>query len=174
MLPTHSFSLFLTLSLTPTSPSPTLSLPLIPTPHSYTLFLTFTTCTTPMHSDQHTVGMIENSGFPDQTYDIWTATGVHAYCGVRYVCVCTCVSVGVYAGMGVCEHVLDCMYVCMNVRMYVCMYVYVWACLSVTQVLHDAKHPAYMLYNRFTFFTSLLRTSSSAHYYPVFFLLFLF
>ena len=29
------------------------------------------------------IGMIENSGFPDQTYDIWTATGVHAYCGVR-------------------------------------------------------------------------------------------
>ena len=28
-------------------------------------------------------GMIENSGFPDQTYDIWTATGVHSYCGVR-------------------------------------------------------------------------------------------
>lgn len=26
-------------------------------------------------------GMIENEGFPDQTYDIWTATGVHAYCG---------------------------------------------------------------------------------------------
>lgn len=26
-------------------------------------------------------GMIENGGFPDQTYDIWTATGVHAYCG---------------------------------------------------------------------------------------------
>jgi non-lysosomal glucosylceramidase len=26
-------------------------------------------------------GMIENSGFPDQTYDIWIATGVHAYCG---------------------------------------------------------------------------------------------
>ncbi|KAJ1403319.1 hypothetical protein B484DRAFT_227788 [Ochromonadaceae sp. CCMP2298] len=26
-------------------------------------------------------GMIENSGFPDQTYDIWTAKGVHAYCG---------------------------------------------------------------------------------------------
>lgn len=26
-------------------------------------------------------GMIENAGFPDQTYDIWTATGVHAYCG---------------------------------------------------------------------------------------------
>ena len=26
-------------------------------------------------------GMIENSGFPDQTYDIWTATGVHVYCG---------------------------------------------------------------------------------------------
>ena len=31
-------------------------------------------------------GMIENSGFPDQTYDIWTARGVHAYCGgVRIV-----------------------------------------------------------------------------------------
>lgn len=26
-------------------------------------------------------GMIENSGFPDQTYDIWSASGVHAYCG---------------------------------------------------------------------------------------------
>ena len=26
-------------------------------------------------------GMIENEGFPDQTYDIWTATGVHAYSG---------------------------------------------------------------------------------------------
>lgn len=26
-------------------------------------------------------GMIENSGFPDQTYDIWTATGIHAYSG---------------------------------------------------------------------------------------------
>lgn len=30
-------------------------------------------------------GMIENAGFPDQTYDIWTAEGVHAYCGgVRF------------------------------------------------------------------------------------------
>lgn len=26
-------------------------------------------------------GMIENAGFPDQTYDIWIAEGVHAYCG---------------------------------------------------------------------------------------------
>eukprot|EP00123_Amoebidium_parasiticum_P015949 comp23214_c0_seq2/m.37800 comp23214_c0_seq2/g.37800 ORF comp23214_c0_seq2/g.37800 comp23214_c0_seq2/m.37800 type:complete len:542 (-) comp23214_c0_seq2:120-1745(-) len=26
-------------------------------------------------------GMIENEGFPDQTYDIWTVTGVSAYCG---------------------------------------------------------------------------------------------
>jgi non-lysosomal glucosylceramidase len=34
-------------------------------------------------------GMIENGGFPDQTYDTWTATGVHAYCGgVSYGCVC--------------------------------------------------------------------------------------
>jgi non-lysosomal glucosylceramidase len=31
--------------------------------------------------DQDGDGMIENGGFPDQTYDIWTATGVHAYCG---------------------------------------------------------------------------------------------
>lgn len=26
-------------------------------------------------------GMIENQGFPDQTYDVWVATGVSAYCG---------------------------------------------------------------------------------------------
>ena len=32
-------------------------------------------------------GMIENAGFPDQTYDIWIAKGVHAYCGgVRSLC----------------------------------------------------------------------------------------
>ena len=30
-------------------------------------------------------GMIENSGQPDQTYDIWTARGVHAYCGGLYI-----------------------------------------------------------------------------------------
>lgn len=24
-------------------------------------------------------GMIENSGFPDQTYDIWTAKGIQQY-----------------------------------------------------------------------------------------------
>lgn len=29
--------------------------------------------------------MIENSGFPDQTYDTWTATGTSAYCGGLWV-----------------------------------------------------------------------------------------
>lgn len=33
-------------------------------------------------------GMIENSGFPDQTYDIWIATGVHAYCGGLWITAC--------------------------------------------------------------------------------------
>ena len=33
-------------------------------------------------------GMIENSGFPDQTYDIWVAKGVHAYCGGLWICAC--------------------------------------------------------------------------------------
>lgn len=26
-------------------------------------------------------GLIENGGFPDQTYDIWVMTGPSAYCG---------------------------------------------------------------------------------------------
>ncbi|XP_028063644.1 non-lysosomal glucosylceramidase-like isoform X3 [Camellia sinensis] len=30
-------------------------------------------------------GMIENEGFPDQTYDAWTVTGVSAYCGGLWV-----------------------------------------------------------------------------------------
>ena len=54
-------------------------------------------------------GMIENQGFPDQTYDIWTATGnfivmstdnivsnklfnflgIHAYCGGLWVAACS-------------------------------------------------------------------------------------
>lgn len=54
--------------------------------------------------DQDGDGMIENQvsvstlpqsighsslqGFPDQTYDIWTATGVHAYCGGLWVAAC--------------------------------------------------------------------------------------
>lgn len=33
-------------------------------------------------------GMIENSGFPDQTYDIWIAEGVHAYCGGLWISAC--------------------------------------------------------------------------------------
>jgi hypothetical protein len=30
-------------------------------------------------------GMIENEAYPDQTYDIWTAEGVHAYCGGLWI-----------------------------------------------------------------------------------------
>ncbi|ONK57752.1 uncharacterized protein A4U43_C09F3730 [Asparagus officinalis] len=30
-------------------------------------------------------GMIENEGFPDQTYDVWSVTGVSAYCGGLWV-----------------------------------------------------------------------------------------
>jgi non-lysosomal glucosylceramidase len=37
-------------------------------------------------------GMIENGGFPDQTYDIWTATGVHAYCGGLWIAACEATS----------------------------------------------------------------------------------
>jgi non-lysosomal glucosylceramidase len=33
-------------------------------------------------------GMIENGGFPDQTYDIWVAKGVSAYCGGLWVAAC--------------------------------------------------------------------------------------
>jgi non-lysosomal glucosylceramidase len=33
-------------------------------------------------------GMIENGGFPDQTYDIWTAKGIHAYCGGLWIAAC--------------------------------------------------------------------------------------
>lgn len=33
-------------------------------------------------------GMIENSNFPDQTYDVWTASGVHAYCGGLWIAAC--------------------------------------------------------------------------------------
>ena len=36
--------------------------------------------------------MIENSGFPDQTYDIWKATGVHAYCGGLWITACEATS----------------------------------------------------------------------------------
>lgn len=34
-------------------------------------------------------GMIENSGFPDQTYDIWKVKGVSAYCGGLWVASCS-------------------------------------------------------------------------------------
>jgi non-lysosomal glucosylceramidase len=35
--------------------------------------------------DKDEDGMIENDGFPDQTYDTWTVTGVSAYCGGLWV-----------------------------------------------------------------------------------------
>ena len=35
--------------------------------------------------DTENDGMIRNQGFPDQTYDVWTASGVHAYCGGLYI-----------------------------------------------------------------------------------------
>ena len=34
-----------------------------------------------MQFDTDNDGMIENSGYADQTYDSWTATGTSAYCG---------------------------------------------------------------------------------------------
>lgn len=30
-------------------------------------------------------GMLENEGFPDQTYDTWSAVGISAYCGGLWV-----------------------------------------------------------------------------------------
>lgn len=36
--------------------------------------------------------MIQNSGFPDQTYDIWTATGTSAYCGGLWIAACSAMS----------------------------------------------------------------------------------
>lgn len=35
--------------------------------------------------DKYGDGMIENEGFPDQTYDTWSASGVSAYCGGLWV-----------------------------------------------------------------------------------------
>ncbi|KAG7619940.1 Glycosyl-hydrolase family 116 catalytic region [Arabidopsis suecica] len=35
--------------------------------------------------DKDEDGMIENEGFPDQTYDAWSVTGVSAYCGGLWV-----------------------------------------------------------------------------------------
>ncbi len=40
------------------------------------------------HFDTNNDGMIENSGFPDQTYDIWEAKGIHAYCGGLWITAC--------------------------------------------------------------------------------------
>jgi len=35
--------------------------------------------------DQEKYGMIENEGFPDQTYDAWSVSGVSAYYGRLWV-----------------------------------------------------------------------------------------
>jgi non-lysosomal glucosylceramidase len=42
--------------------------------------------------DRNGDGMIENEGFPDQTYDIWIASGVHAYCGGLWIAACLAMS----------------------------------------------------------------------------------
>nr|XP_018906932.1 PREDICTED: non-lysosomal glucosylceramidase [Bemisia tabaci] len=42
--------------------------------------------------DSDNDGMIENGGFPDQTYDAWTMTGVSAYCGSLYFASCFAMS----------------------------------------------------------------------------------
>ncbi len=42
--------------------------------------------------DKDQDGMIENSGFPDQTYDIWIAKGIHAYCGGLWIASCEAMS----------------------------------------------------------------------------------
>lgn len=39
--------------------------------------------------DKDDDGMIENTGFPDQTYDIWVANGIHAYCGGLWLTACS-------------------------------------------------------------------------------------
>lgn len=41
-----------------------------------------------LEHDKDNDGMIENGGYPDQTYDIWTAKGVHAYCGGLWIAAC--------------------------------------------------------------------------------------
>ncbi|VDK62033.1 unnamed protein product [Gongylonema pulchrum] len=35
-------------------------------------------------------GMIENSGMPDQTYDVWSMHGTSAYCGGLWLCALEC------------------------------------------------------------------------------------
>ena len=35
--------------------------------------------------DRDRDGLIENDGFPDQTYDTWTVNGVSAYCGGLWI-----------------------------------------------------------------------------------------
>lgn len=52
----------------------------------FPIVLTVMQCTEAFDTDED--GMIENSGFPDQTYDIWTAKGVHAYCGGLWIAAC--------------------------------------------------------------------------------------
>ena len=42
--------------------------------------------------DRNNDGMIENEGFPDQTYDIWVASGVQAYCGGLWISSCLAMS----------------------------------------------------------------------------------
>ncbi|KAJ0175462.1 hypothetical protein K1T71_008621 [Dendrolimus kikuchii] len=41
--------------------------------------------------DQDKDGLIENGGFPDQTYDAWVMTGPSAYCGGLWIAAVSCV-----------------------------------------------------------------------------------
>jgi len=47
-------------------------------------------------------GLIENDGFPDQTYDIWTVTGPSAYtAGLWVAALAACVQLGEVRGVRV-------------------------------------------------------------------------
>lgn len=42
--------------------------------------------------DKDGLGIIQNGGFPDQTFDCWTMTGVSAYCGGLYIAALACIA----------------------------------------------------------------------------------
>ena len=48
--------------------------------------------TNALRFDINNDGMIEYSGFPDQTYDIWIATNIHAYCDCLLIAACLAMS----------------------------------------------------------------------------------
>jgi non-lysosomal glucosylceramidase len=60
----------------------------------------YDTCKRVMEScrrfDRDHDGMIENDGVPDQTYDIWSVTGVSAYCGGLWCAACSAMAAMAY------------------------------------------------------------------------------